>query len=745
MSRALARPGTRAVARRRINRLAVAATALAPVWAWPIAAAAQGPCDALVASARSASLDALLELADCFERAGDAARAVDTLESALSLVPAPPSADSSSRIDILGRLGRSYALLGDYRTALARLSDGISVAEARGRPAAAAPLLNDLGGIYMQLQQPLEGLAAFADSRRLAGSAGELGATAGLNLARVLLETDADPALAARLDRLSGETQALRASPAKAALLLGLAALHGELPASGSAAGAGGRTDVRDALLDEALALAMRFADPALIASAHLERARRDTQRGATERALSHTRSALLIAQANGLTDLLYRAEWQVGRLLRERGARDDALRAYRAAIRTLGGLQAAIIGSRRSFNRDVLPLYEEYADLMLLSASGLSGDAAADALAEVQQTLEQLHLAEVRNYFENQCAVPEAFEPRREQPDGALVIYPMLFAQRMELLVSTGSSLHQITVEVGLEELTQRVRRLRETIESAGSGDAYLEHARQLYEWLIAPLEPVLEQAGPTTLVFVPDGPLRTIPLAVLHDGRDFVVERYALATTPGLSLIGAVSSKPVSRVLVNGITAPVQGFAALPFVEQELENIAATFPSRTYADESFVTATLQREILDGGYSIVHLATHARFESDYRRSFLLAYDDLITMDQLEDIMGSQRHTDAPIDLLVLSACQTAAGDERAALGLAGVAVKAGARSALASLWFINDESTARLVAEFYRQLAAAGNSKADALRGAQLLLMNDTQYRHPAYWAPFLMIGDWR
>jgi CHAT domain-containing protein len=155
-------------------------------------------------------------------------------------------------------------------------------------------------------------------------------------------------------------------------------------------------------------------------------------------------------------------------------------------------------------------------------------------------------------------------------------------------------------------------------------------------------------------------------------------------------------------------------------------------------------VTATLEREIVAGGYSVVHMATHAQFESDYRRSFLLAHDDVITMDQLEDVMGSQRFTDHPVDLLVLSACQTAAGDERAALGLAGVAVKAGARSALASLWFVNDESTALLIGEFYRQLATDAG-KAAALRGAQLRLLNDERYAHPAYWAPFLMIGDWR
>jgi CHAT domain-containing protein len=319
-----------------------------------------------------------------------------------------------------------------------------------------------------------------------------------------------------------------------------------------------------------------------------------------------------------------------------------------------------------------------------------------------------------------------------------------MSFADRLELLVSSGDDVTQITVPVSDAELTRTTRLLRDAIERSDSGAAYLPHAQRLYTWLIEPLRGLLERVEPNTLVFVPDGPLRTIPLSVLHDGNGFLIERYVVATTPGLSLVGAMNVEPVSRVLVNGIIEPTRGFAGLPFVAEELRSIERTFPSRVYTDDEFVTATLEREIVAGGYSVVHMATHAQFESDYRRSFLLAHDDVITMDRLEDVMGSQRFTDEPVDLLVLSACQTAAGDERAALGLAGVAVKAGARSALASLWFVNDESTSRLIAEFYRRLADE-NGKAAALRGAQLLLLNDERYAHPAYWAPFLMIGDWR
>ena len=320
-----------------------------------------------------------------------------------------------------------------------------------------------------------------------------------------------------------------------------------------------------------------------------------------------------------------------------------------------------------------------------------------------------------------------------------------MLFADRLELLVSSGDELRQVTVAVTAAELSRAVRLLRDAIENPASGTAYLDHSRRLYGWLIEPLHDVLEEADPSTLVFVPDGPLRTIPLAVLHDGSQFLIERYALATTPGLSLDRRRHRRargPRARQAASSHRRAASPDS--PFVAEELRSIEQTFPARVYADDAFVTATLEREILSGGYSVVHMATHAQFESDYRRSFLLAYDDVITMDDLEDVMGSQRFTANPVDLLVLSACQTAAGDERAALGLAGVAVKAGARSALASLWSIGDESTARLVAEFYRQLGH-GNGKAVALRGAQLLLRNDERYAHPAYWAPFLMIGDWR
>jgi CHAT domain-containing protein len=120
---------------------------------------------------------------------------------------------------------------------------------------------------------------------------------------------------------------------------------------------------------------------------------------------------------------------------------------------------------------------------------------------------------------------------------------------------------------------------------------------------------------------------------------------------------------------------------------------------------NDAFLKQRVQAELQNRPYNIITFATHAQIHSDPRQSFLLTYDDRITLDELERFVRTTQFRDQPVDLMVLSACETAEGDERAALGLAGVAVKAGARSAMASLWSVNDTSTARLVSLFFENL----------------------------------------
>jgi CHAT domain-containing protein len=366
--------------------------------------------------------------------------------------------------------------------------------------------------------------------------------------------------------------------------------------------------------------------------------------------------------------------------------------------------------------------------------------------LREAQGVIERFKTVELEDYFRDDCVARylARAKPVEQTAPRTAVVYPVPLADRLDLLVSIGNDIHRITVPVDEATLRREALQLRALLEKRTTYQ-YLPHARRIYEWVIRPIEPLLEKAGVETLVFVPDQPLRSIPLGALHDGRGFLVERYAIATAPSLTL---TEPQPLAmkgaRVLSSGLTQAVQGFPALPYVEMELDELKALGAGASLRDGSFTAENLERELRDKPFSIVHVASHAQFESDPRRSFLLTYDGRMTIDRLEASMKLNRYRDEPVELLFLSACQTAAGDERSALGLAGVAVKAGARSALATLWHINDQASSLLVAEFYRQVGQPGVSKAEALRRAQMKMLTDLRYRHPGYWSPFLVIGNW-
>ena len=159
---------------------------------------------------------------------------------------------------------------------------------------------------------------------------------------------------------------------------------------------------------------------------------------------------------------------------------------------------------------------------------------------------------------------------------------------------------------------------------------------------------------------------------------------------------------------------------------------------------NDAFTQASFDGELKTVPYNIVHIASHGQFGADPKHTFLVAYDGQLNMDELETGIKYSEHREKALELLVLSACETATGDDRAALGLAGIALKAGARSAVASLWYVSDQATGRLVVDFYRALQSAGQSKARALQAAQRKLASSQRYAHPAYWAPFLLIGNW-
>jgi CHAT domain-containing protein len=286
---------------------------------------------------------------------------------------------------------------------------------------------------------------------------------------------------------------------------------------------------------------------------------------------------------------------------------------------------------------------------------------------------------------------------------------------------------------------------RFRRLLENRATNE-YLEPARQLHDWLIAPMQPLLESSGTKTLVFVPDGALRTIPMGALHNGDQFLIERYAVAIAPGLTLL---EPKPIKRdrvdVMLSGLSEARYDFPPLPFVPQEISRLNQLYGGKPLLDKDFVLPQVKKEFTRRSFNIVHFATHGHFDRDAAKTFVLTFNEKLTLDDLERLLQPARLRDEPVELLGLSACQTAAGDDRAALGLAGIAIKAGARSAFATLWFVNDEASARVVTDFYEELKKSPTlNKAQALQVAQKRLLTDSRYQHPCYWAPYLIIGNW-
>jgi CHAT domain-containing protein len=429
----------------------------------------------------------------------------------------------------------------------------------------------------------------------------------------------------------------------------------------------------------------------------------------------------------------------------------DEAIDTYNYATTTLRPIRmevaSALSAGSLSGEEPVRPLFFELADL-LLERSSLTADSkgAEDYLRRARDAIETYKAAELRDYFRDECV--DALQARIEKLDTVspttAVIYPIVFPERTELLVSLTTGITRISVPVTAKVLTQEVRAFRRLVEKRTTRE-YLPHAQQLYNWLIHPLESELIQQKVQTLVFVPDGVLRTIPFSALHDGTSFLIQKYAIALTPGLYLTDPRPfDREKTRFLAGGLTTSVQGFPSLPYVAEEMDTVRTLYQADQLLNQQFRTPLLEQELRESRYGILHIATHGKFSTDADDSFLLTFDGKLTMSKLDSLIGLFRFRQDPLELLTLSACQTAVGDDRAALGLAGVAIKAGARSALATLWYINDEASAALIGEFYRQLRDPAVSKALALQRAQQKLLDDRVYEHPAYWSPFLLLNNW-
>jgi CHAT domain-containing protein len=295
---------------------------------------------------------------------------------------------------------------------------------------------------------------------------------------------------------------------------------------------------------------------------------------------------------------------------------------------------------------------------------------------------------------------------------------------------------------------------------------DNYLIPAQALYGWLLAPLADTLEAEGLGHVSFILDEGLRSLPLAALHDGEQFIIENYSVGLMPSLSLtdtrIGNIRN---ASVLAMG-ASQFEDQPPLPAVPLELAAIDRLWSGEQVLNEGFTPDRVVQERNEDPYPILHLATHGQFsDGALSNSYIQFWDRRLTLNDLPQLGLDQ----PAIELLVLSACRTVLGSEEAELGFAGFAVKSGAKSAIAALWQVSDLETAGLMAELYTQLGQV-TYKGEALRQAQLAMLrgdvtvqdgnlvwsggqmplpeafqNQTfaDTRHPFYWSAFTLVGS--
>jgi CHAT domain-containing protein/cytochrome c-type biogenesis protein CcmH/NrfG len=492
----------------------------------------------------------------------------------------------------------------------------------------------------------------------------------------------------------------------------------------------------RERLLEQAIQIAQSLGDYRGVSFALGELGRVYEQKEDYKQALEYTQQAQLAAGQVFAYDSLYRWWWQLGRIYRAIGQRDDAIAAYRGAIASLqkirGDTAIAAKDFQLDFRDEVEPIYRDLLALKLESKS-------EPLLQSAKDTFASLQLSELESFFGDIC-VEVTPSPKPQQiltQTNAVAINTIILPQTTYLLLQLpDGSIRDYSVFISAEQLKKKIERWREELEDPYSGQ-YLTQSQALYD--------LLKTINPKTLVFIGDGLLRNVPMAALHDGKQFLVEKYAVAVSLGLDFtsVGNKLTEDLQPLAFGLSDARPPLKQELPYVELELQEINRIAGGNQFYNGQFTWENFRKQLLTNESPIVHIATHGRFSGSTARSFIQTYDRPANLNELESLLNQRQQS---LELLVLSACQTSAGNDRSTFGLAGIAIRTGVRSVLASLWFSNDAASVDVIAEFYNNLKQ-GMTRSEALRQAQLKQISKPitkPERHPSVWSNMMLIGDW-
>ncbi len=454
--------------------------------------------------------------------------------------------------------------------------------------------------------------------------------------------------------------------------------------------------------------------------------------------AIAELGKAASAAQSVSADDLAYKWNAELAKLNEIEGSRGKALEYYKASIDNLQQIRSGIL----QLNPQVQYEFRDRAESIYREYMGLLLDKPSPDLREVIRVNDKLRVGELENYLQCDLTRLTSLLDLPVETSADATIYIIRLSNRYAVIVRTkdGNLKHRV---IDAKNVNESLKILKQNLQSDSTEGLdkrlYQKLFGRLYQVLFVPVEPLLPQSG--TLVMTVDSQLQSIPWSMLFDGQKYLTQKYSIAYSLGSEALPPKRLKPSQlKALVAGLSEQTNQteFSALPSVAKEVQEIQTQISSTTLLNKDFTGAALLKKGQKN--PIIHIASHAEASSNPNKTFILGWNERITLSSLSGLINT-RETNF-LELLVLSACQTAKGDDHAILGLAGTLVQSGARSTVATLWVVDDDSQAMLMQEFYKALKQ-GKSKAEALRSAQLALLDSESYSNPYYWGSAILLGS--
>ncbi len=508
-----------------------------------------------------------------------------------------------------------------------------------------------------------------------------------------------------------------------------------------------GRLTNSDSSLLKAVEVARRIKNPRVMSFASGALGHYYEQQQQDKLALSWTKIALVAAQQAQAPDSLYQWDWQAARIYNATGKTEAAIEAYQRAIASLQSIRRDLAQTKGdpllAFQNDLEPIYRGLIQLLL------SSNDSQHNLKQALQTKDLLLLNELENFFADDCFELETYtEADRlaylKQTNTAVVNTIIDDDKTYIIWLFPNGQFKKYALDISKPQLENLITQWRFDLENKENDD-YLSLSQQLYKLLFSPeIKSDLEVIKPKNLIFINDGILRNVPMAALHDGQKFLVEDYAVINSLGLNIQIKQPLPSLEKAVAFGLTAGVNQFPPLPYVKQELEKLGSLVDEEQFLNNEFTKSNFKQQVESNKFSLVHVATHGRFGGTTENTFLQAYQSQISLKELEETLSNHNTSfpHNPIQLLVLSACDTAANNPRATIGMSGVAVRAGVSNVLGSLWSVNDRQIVLLIDGFYNYLIREGLSQWEALRQAQLDLIRSPDY-HPSNWSSMILLQN--